>query len=161
MSRAARALACLALLVCPATALAEGDPQPDLVTLIADGARGAVIAQGAERPCPDLVGGTAGLHEKDVTRALAEGLAAPLPAPPAGPVPAGLPRRVDLRSTTQTFNRRYAFVLHAGHVYLRPAASTSWAPLAVPACFDGDVRAISVDDDELIAIDGERHIFTM
>jgi hypothetical protein len=161
MSRAARALACLALLVCPATALAEGDPQPDLVTLIADGVRGAAIAQTAERPCPDLMGGTAGLHEKDVTRAIAEGLAAPLPPPAPGPVPADLPRRVDLRSTTQTFNRRYAFVLEGGHVYFRPVAATAWAPLPVPACFDGDVQAISVDDDELLAIDPARHIFTM
>ena len=166
MALVARAVACAAVLLAaaataPASALAEGDPQPDLVTLIADGVRGAAIAQTAERPCPDLMGGTAGIHEKDVTRAIAEGLAAPLPPPPAGPVPAGLPRRVDLRSTTQTFNRRYAFVLDRGHVYFRPVATTSWAPLAVPACFDGDVQAISVDDDELLAIDSERHIFTM
>src|SRR3954466_15007716 len=78
-----------ALLAPPPPALAEGDPQPDLVTLIADGVRGAAIAQTAERPCPDLMGGTAGLHEKDVTRALAEGLPAPLPAgaPPRPPPP--------------------------------------------------------------------------
>src|SRR3954471_2938882 len=150
-----------ALLAAPAAALAEGDPQPDLVTLIADGVRGVAIHQTAERPCPELSGGTAGLHEKDFTRAIAEGLGAPLPPPGAGPVPAGLPRRVDLRSTTQTFNRRYAFVLEHGHVYYRPVATTSWAPLAVPACFDGDVQAISVDDDELLAIDSQRHIFTM
>ena len=36
-----------------------------------------------------------------------------------------------------------------------------WARLAVPACFDGDVQGISVDDDELIAIDSARHVFTM
>src|SRR3954468_23145451 len=130
-----------ALLVAPAAARAEGDPQPNLVTLIADGVRGAAIAQTAERPCPGLMGGTAGLHEKDVTRAIAEGLAAPLPPAPAGPVPAELPRRVDLRSTTRTFNRRYVFVLRGGHVYFRPVATTSWAPLAVPACFDGGVQA--------------------
>jgi hypothetical protein len=76
-------------------------------------------------------------------------------------VPADLPRRVDLRSTTATFNRRYAFVLRAGHVYFRRVASSAWARLPVPSCFDGAVRGISVDDDELLAIDGPRHVFTM
>src|SRR4051794_41907016 len=90
-----------ALLAAPAAALAEGDPQPDLVTLIADGVRGAAIAQTAERPCPDLMGGTAGLHEKDGTRAVAEGVPPPPPPAPARPVPAGLPRRRGPRSTAE------------------------------------------------------------
>src|SRR4051794_41932620 len=97
-----------ALLAAPAAALAEGDPQPDLVTLIADGVRGAAIAQTAERPCPDLMGGTAGLHEKDVTRAIAEGLAAPLPPAPPGPAPSAPPRGRGPRSAVPTLQRRYA-----------------------------------------------------
>jgi len=157
---AAPVVATVVALVLPAIAPAQGGTEPDLGTLILDGIRGAAIAQTAERPCPELSGGTAGLPEREELRALEEGLAAPLPVP-AGPVPAGLPRRVDLRSTTETFNRRYQFVLRNRHVYYRPVAAAAWAPLPVPACFDGDVRGISVDDDELLAIDRERHVFTM
>src|SRR6185312_12174711 len=46
-------------------------------------------------------------------------------------------------------------------VYVRPIGSTTWEPLPTPACFDGDVHAISVDDDELLAEDSDRHVFTM
>ena len=156
-----RFLALLAVLALPAAARAEGTPQPDPLTLVADGVRGVATSQAtADRRCPELYGGTAGLHEKDAQRALQEGLFAPV-AIPDGPVPAGLPARVDLRSLTRTFNRRYAFVLYDGHVYFRPVGSRAWMRLPVPACFDGDVRAISVDDDELLAVDSARHVFTM
>jgi len=121
----------------------------------------AVAQATPDRPCPDLSGGTAGLPEKDFALALEDGLAAPLPPVPAGPVPADLPRHVDFRTTTTTFNRRYAFVLRAGHVYYRAQPAGAWARLPVPSCFDGDVRGISVDDDELVAIDRARHVFTM
>src|SRR3954468_9060284 len=156
-----RFLAVLAVLAVPATALAEDSPQPDPLTLVVDGVRGAATAQAtADRRCPELYGGTAGLHEKDAQRALQEGLIAPV-AIPAGAVPAGLPARVDLRSLTRTFNRRYAFALQGGSIYFRPVASTAWMRLPVPSCFDGDVRAISVDDDELLAVDSARRVFTM
>src|SRR3954463_11107793 len=156
-----KSLVVLTVLALPAAALAEGTPQPDALTLVVDGVRGAATAQtSADRRCPELFGGTAGLHEKDAQRTLQEGLFAPV-ALPAGPVPAGLPARVDLRSLTRTFNRRYAFALLDGRVYFRPVASSAWLRLPVPAFFDGDVRAISVDDDELLAIDSARHVFTM
>jgi hypothetical protein len=155
-------LAALGLALLPATAPAEGEPHPDPLTLVLDGVRGAAVAQATpDRPCPGLSGGTAGLPEKDLALALEDGLAAPLPPMPAGPAPAGLPRRVDFRTTTETFNRRYAFVLRDSHVYYRAQPSGAWARLPVPSCFDGDVQGISVDDDELIAIDGARHVFTM
>src|SRR3954447_13835625 len=151
----------LAVLALAPAAFAEGDPHPDPFTLVKDGAQGAVTAQTTpDRRCPELYGGTAGLHEKDGQRALQEGLFAPLPLP-RGAVRAGLPARVDLRSTTRTFNRRYAFAVQDGHVYFRPVASAAWLRLPVPSCFDGDVRGISVDDDELVAIDSVRHVFTM
>jgi hypothetical protein len=156
-----RRLAVLLVLALPAAAHAEGSPQPDPVTLVLDGVRGAATAQATtDRRCPELYGGTAGLHEKDAQRALQEGLFAPMPIP-GGPVPAGLPARVDLRSLTRTFNRRYAFALQDGRVYFRPVASAAWLRLPVPSCFDGDVQAISVDDDELLVIDSARHVFTM
>src|SRR3954451_819639 len=156
-----KSLVVLAVLALPAAALAEGTPQPDPLTLVVDGVRGAATAQtSADRRCPELFGGTAGLHEKAAQRALQQGLFAPV-AIAGGPVPAGLPARVDLRSLTRTFNRRYAFALLDGHVYFRPVAGTAWRRLPVPSCFDGDVRAISVDDDELLAVDSARHVFTM
>src|SRR5690349_9729087 len=155
-----RAAAAAALvLALPAAALAEQYPDPP--TLVLDGVRGAATAQGADRRCPDLGGGTAGVPHDEIQLAFEEGLVAPVPQPAPGPVPAGLPRRVDLRTLSATFNRRYQFALLDGHVYVRPAASTTWEALGVPACFDGDVRAISVDDDELLAVDSARHVFTM
>src|SRR4051812_6661746 len=98
-----RALATFAaVLALPAAALAEQYPDPP--TLVLDGVRGAAAAQGADRRCPELYGGTAGLPHDEMQLALEEGLVAPLPQPAPGPVPAGLPRRVDLRTLTATFN---------------------------------------------------------
>src|SRR3954462_13984931 len=128
-----KSLVVLSVLALPAAALAEGTPQPDPLTLVGDGVRGAATAQtSADRRCPELFGGTAGLHEKDAQRALQEGLFAPV-ALPSGPGPAGLPARGDLRSLPGPFNRRYAFVLRDGHVYFRPVATTAWAKLPTPA----------------------------
>src|SRR3954462_10919506 len=109
-----KSLVVLSVLALPAAALAEGTPQPDPLTLVVDGVRGAATAQAtADRRCPELYGGPAGLHEKDAQRALQEGLTAPARIPGGG-APSGLPARVDLRSRTRTFNRRYAFALQGG-----------------------------------------------
>jgi hypothetical protein len=83
------------------------------------------------------------------------------------PAPAGLlPDRVWLRSTTDTMNLRYYFATRGGQIYFKPnveraGADGPWRTLAVPACFAGDVRAISADDDEMLAIDSHRRIYTM
>jgi hypothetical protein len=83
------------------------------------------------------------------------------------PAPTGLlPDRVWLRSTTDTMNRRYYFATRAGQIYFKPNAERTgtdgpWRALPVPACIAGDVQAISADDDEMLAIDSQRRIYTM
>src|SRR5439155_381971 len=75
--------------------------------------------------------------------------------------PASLPEEIYLRSTTATYNRRYWFIVRAGRIYFKSNAEVTgirqpWAPLRTPNCFDGQVRGISADDDEMIAIGPER-----
>jgi hypothetical protein len=150
-----RALACaglgalaagLAVVSGPAAAHASGAPDP-----------------ARQLSCATLAGGTAG--GPDVPGASA--------APNLGDsalnagVPSGsLPDRVWLRSTTDTFNRRYYFALRGGQIYFKPNVERTgtdgpWRALPVPACFAGDVQAISADDDEMLAIDSQRRIYTM
>ncbi|MDW5597478.1 hypothetical protein VSS74_24225 [Conexibacter stalactiti] len=81
------------------------------------------------------------------------------PAAPAGLLPA----RVHLRSERESFNARYAFATRGGQIYVAPVAggAPGWRRLPLPACFAGRVVAISADDDELVAIDRERRVFTL
>lgn len=110
--------------------------------------------------CP-LPGGTAG---------------APEPATPGrdgsadalAPAPAGvqLPDRVPLKTPTLSRNRRWYFALDAGRLYVKPnvertGADGPWRHVDTPACLDGAIRQISADDDELVATDAERRIYTM
>jgi len=107
--------------------------------------------------CADLAGGTAGLPDEVPT----EG-GGPLPATWAE-APAGLlPDRVYLRTETETFNRLYEFATRNGTIYGRTRDGTeAWRELPLPACFAGQVESISLDDDELVALDRTRRIFTM
>ena len=71
-----------------------------------------------------------------------------------------------LKSPTQSRNRRWYFALKDGRLYVKPniertGVDGSWRPVATPACLDGDIREISADDDELVALDSERSIYTM
>ena len=144
-------------------ATASRNPTPS--TLVADGAKASSSRKPSRAVCPELSVGTAGLPGGQVARPgrrTGNGLA------PGAPTrrPATLPDRIHLRSTTQTYNRRYWFVLDGGQIYYKSNAEQTeieqpWAPLPTPPCFDGDVQGISVDDDELIAIDSERQIYTM
>ncbi len=159
--RALAAVLVSVLVVRVASAAAEPYPQD----LLVDGALGILIAQSAPRVCPELSVGTAGTPEFEFVRSAADegnGLA-PEDAPTA---PAGLPEQIHLRSTTATYNRRYWFVLRDGQIYFKSNAEQTgieqpWAPLPTPPCFAGDVRGISADDDEMIAIDSGRQIYTM
>ena len=73
-----------------------------------------------------------------------------------------LPEHFHLRTQREGFNRLYEFATRNGKVFARlRRGSGSWRRLPLPACFAGRVAAISVDDDELIALDDARHIFTM
>ena len=86
--------------------------------------------------------------------------------PPQNHVENGLPARVYLKSPTQSRNRRWYFALKDGHLYMKPNIERTgedgpWHQVTAPACLDGDIREISADDDELVALDSERSIYTM
>ncbi len=84
--------------------------------------------------------------------------------PSAGrrPPPGLLPRQVYLRTETEGFNRLYEFATRRGEIFARlRRGDQPWRRLPLPACFAGRVEQISVDDDEMIALDERRHVFTM
>ena len=116
------------------------------------------VEEGAvEQSCRSLQGGTGGLPDQVPADSGGE--------PPASwpEAPAGLlPAQVHLRTQTESFNRLYEFATRGGRIYTRVRESTSpWRQMPLPLCFDGRVASISVDDDELIALDTTRRVFTM
>lgn len=71
------------------------------------------------------------------------------------------PTRVELRTERMQFNRFWEFAL-VGHTLLaRPRHGTDWRVVPLPSCLQGKLTAISLDDDELVGIDGDRWIYTM
>ena len=71
-----------------------------------------------------------------------------------------------LKSPTQSRNRRWYFAVKDGRLYVKPNIERTgqdgrWQLVSTPACLDGDIREISADDDELVALDSERSIYTM
>ena len=127
------------------------------------------VGEGAvEQSCRTLTGGTAGLPDqapggrrRRPAVAAAEGggeLPASWPEAPAGL----LPERVFLRTPSETFNRLYEFATRGGTIYGRTRdGGEPWRELPLPPCFAGRVASISLDDDELVALDTARRIFTM
>ena len=116
------------------------------------------VEEGAvEQSCRSLEGGSGGAPD----HAPAEAGAEP-PATWTEAAPGLLPPAVHLRTATQSFNRLYEFATAAGSIYVRARASSGpWRQMPLPLCFDGRVASISVDDDELIALDTARRVFTM
>jgi hypothetical protein len=126
----------------------------------------ALATPPAQRPeCAALYAGTAGTPEDGSARGLPDsGNDSPATGPVA-PAGLGLPDRVAFRTTTESFNRRYWFALRGGRIWFRSNADVTgrvqpWREVPIPACL-GTPAAISADDDELIALDGERNVFTM
>ena len=142
---AAIAVAVLALTSAGTTAHAQDPTNP-----VEEGVR--------EQSCRALASSSAGLPDQ----APADGDSGALKALPPAP-PGLLPDSIHLRNQTETFNRRYSFATRNGTIYAQARATEdrSWHELAVPPCFAGRVASISVDDDELIALDTARRIFTM
>ncbi|MGZ4251304.1 MAG: hypothetical protein ACXVUE_23750 [Solirubrobacteraceae bacterium] len=124
----------------------------------------AVSPLARRHSCALLGGGTAGNQETwvDTTPDRGNGL-----GPKARTnAPGGLPTSVFLRTSTQTFNRRYDFVVSRGRIWFKSNAEVTgirqpWKAVPLPACFDGQVASISADDDEMIALDRQRHVYTM
>ncbi|MFF6844865.1 hypothetical protein ACFY8X_39785 [Streptomyces tanashiensis] len=110
-------------------------------------------AAAAEGPCRPV--GTAGLADL-VPGDSTLGLSA-LP-----PATVDLPARISLRGTTETFNRRWSFAVREGRMYVKEgSASGGWRTMNLPDCLDGRITGISVDDDELVALDESGRIHTM
>ncbi|KRC50142.1 MULTISPECIES: hypothetical protein [unclassified Nocardioides] len=151
-------------------ARAEGDMDIDPQDLLAQvpGILQALLVDRTDMlRCPELIGGTIGLPERaDETGRQGVDEGNPLRAGDPSAAPAGLPDQVVFRSTTQTFNRRYQFVLAAGNIWYRSNTEVTgirepWAPLVTSACFAGRLVGISADDDELIAVDSDRWVYGM
>ena len=108
--------------------------------------------------CADLGGGTAGLPDEVPT----EG-GGPLPVTWTGG-PGRAPPRSDLPTHRDRDLQPVVRVRHArtGRSTGAPAdGAEAWRELPLPACFAGQVESISLDDDELVALDTSLRIFTM
>jgi hypothetical protein len=119
---------------------------------------GAPLEEGLrEQSCRSLQGGTAGAPDH-VPAEPGAGL-----PPTWAEAPAGLlPERVFLRTPAETFNRRYEFATRSGAIYGRARDGAGpWRELPLPLCFAGRVASISLDDDELIALDTAGRVYTM
>lgn len=182
MSRRAAVLAGAASLLLTPMALlapATADPEPplplptndveltDLLAQLPGLIEGLAENRTDMARCPDLAGGGAGLPEalpqpgRD-----GEDQGNPLAAGDESTAPTSLPDQVLFRSEQQTFNRRYQFALVDGHVWYRSNTAVTgihepWAQLDLPDCFAGRVAGISVDDDEMIAVDQDRWVYVM
>jgi hypothetical protein len=123
----------------------------------AQGPTGPVEEGAIEQSCKSLTGGSAGAPDEAPAEGSTE-FPATWPEAPAGIVPA----HVFLRTPTESFNRRYEFVLRGGDIYGRGRDSTApWRMLPLPLCIAGRVKSIALDDDEMIALDAGRRIYTM
>lgn len=114
-----------------------------------------------EQSCRLLVAATGGIAD-ELPADPVLGIPPTWPAAPAGL----LPERVDLRTSTESFNRLYDFALRGGNIYARMRAADGtgagpWRQVPVPPCFAGRVTGIAVDDDELVALDAGNRIYTM
>lgn len=115
--------------------------------------------------CPALIGGTIGTGENaDQEGRTGPDDGNPLRAGDSTNAPSTLPKQILFRSTTQTFNRRYQFAVVGKSIWYKSNSAVTgidepWAELPVPSCFKGKVAQISVDDDELIAIDDDRWVY--
>jgi hypothetical protein len=133
--------------IAAAVAVALAAASPAAAGPIDDGVR--------EQSCKSLAASTVGQPEQ----AGAEG---PATLPIAWPAaPKGLlPARVYLRTRTETFNRQYAFAVRHGAIYAQ-VPGQQWRRMPLPPCFDGRVKSLAADDDEMIALDAARRVFTM
>src|SRR3954452_19331651 len=77
-------------------------------------AQGPVEEGAVEQSCRSLTGGSAGAPD-EMAAEPGSGIPATWPAAPAGL----LPRRLDLRTSTEPFTRRYEFVTRGGNTYGR------------------------------------------
>ncbi|WP_107985802.1 hypothetical protein [Rhodococcus sp. OK519] len=118
-------------------------------------------AEGASRPASCVPFGTAQLPPGAPSTGARDGLVL---LPEAVGVAA--PSSVELRTQTTQFNRFWDFALVDGALLTRPRVQSGenaepWRYAPLPDCLRGVLVGISVDDDELIAVDGDGWIYTL
>lgn len=118
-----------------------------------------VLSEGArEQSCKLLALSTVGVPDEFA----ADAAGGPPASWPQAPEAAGLPVQVPLRTETESFNRLFEFATRQGSIYARRRGeSAPWRALPLPPCLAGRVDAISVDDDEMIALDDAQRVYTM
>ncbi|WPF68088.1 hypothetical protein [Corynebacterium sp. 21KM1197] len=72
-----------------------------------------------------------------------------------------LPQRVDLRDNTQGFNAQIEVALHQGALFARRVGEQQWRDLPTPDCLRGEIVSISLNDDALVALDGDGWMYTL
>ncbi|QBJ98668.1 hypothetical protein ERC79_11040 [Rhodococcus sp. ABRD24] len=121
----------------------------------------AVATTGAERPASCVPFGTAQLPPGLPSQGGRDGL---------GNLPEfhgdHAPDSIELRTQTTQFNRFWDFALVDAALLARPRAQSgatpdSWRYAPLPECLRNRLVGISVDDDELIAVDDAGWIYTM
>jgi hypothetical protein len=80
--------------------------------------------------------------------------------------PGPLPERVDLKTNTESYNRRYYFGARDGGIWFKPnleqdGGSGDWEPMSLPPEIAGRISEISADDNEMIGLTVDREIWTM
>lgn len=71
-----------------------------------------------------------------------------------------LPRKVYFRDNDQSYNRYYEIALDRGTLYVRKRNSGgTWKVAPCPEALKGKIQAISMDADEIIAVDKDRWIY--
>ncbi|WP_433591352.1 hypothetical protein [Nocardia sp. CA-145437] len=78
----------------------------------------------------------------------------------AAPESVSFPPTVELRDGTQGLNGFAEVVLRDGSLYTRPRESRgAWRKVPTPGCLDGQVTAVSVDGNMLVAADRNGWIY--
>ena len=73
-----------------------------------------------------------------------------------------LPKHVYFRDNNGGFNREFEVCLYEGNLYIRHRnVSEDWREAPVPKALKGQIKAISVDADEIMALDENNWIYTM
>ncbi len=81
---------------------------------------------------------------------------------PAAPAQVSFPASIELRDNTQGFNDFAEVVLRDGVLYARPRSSGGvWRQVPTPECLNGQIAAVSVDGNMLVAADRNGWVYSM
>lgn len=115
--------------------------------------------------CPEDYLGTTGLLTPTLLDAARY---SPVDGGPEAPadIAAQLPRDMHLRGRQQSYDGRLYYAVHEGRIYVKANRDATgidepWRQLRLPRCLDGQVSEISADGTVLIALNAQRHIYTL